>query len=116
MSRPDRHDEIEISFLDQGTLTYLIGGNRVTVEPRTVTLFWAAVPHQIIQFSDVTQYHVITIPFGWFLQWGLPENLQTQLITGKVVCAETDNSFSLRDQMLLQQWQKDSSRDAHDMT
>ena len=54
MLRPDRHDEIEINFLDRGTLTYLIGGDRVTVQPRRVTAFWAAVPHQIVAFNKVS--------------------------------------------------------------
>jgi AraC family transcriptional regulator, melibiose operon regulatory protein len=43
MTRPDRHDEIVINFLDQGTLTYLMGGNRIAVEPQTSTVFWAGV-------------------------------------------------------------------------
>ncbi|PAY18014.1 AraC family transcriptional regulator [Rhodopirellula sp. SM50] len=109
MSRPDRHDEIEINFLDQGRLTYLIGGNRITVESQAVTLFWAAVPHQIIQFEDVTHYYVITIPFGWFLQWGLPENLQTQLILGNVLSTETNETIAARDKMLFDQWHRDLS-------
>ena len=53
MPRPDRHDEIEINFLDRGSLTYLMGGQRVTVQARRVTAFWAAVPHQIIGFNNV---------------------------------------------------------------
>lgn len=109
MPRPDRHDEIEINFLDQGRLTYLIGGNRITVESQAVTLFWAAVPHQIIQFEDVTRYYVITIPFGWFLQWGLPENLQTELILGNVLSTETDEATATRDKTLFEQWNRDLS-------
>src|SRR5262245_22531768 len=75
MPRPDRHDEIEINFLDRGTLTYLFGGQRMTVEARRVTAFWAAVPHQIVGFDKLNYYHVVTVPFGWVLQWGLPEHV-----------------------------------------
>lgn len=107
MPRPDRHDEIEINFLDQGTLTYLIGGSRITVEAGVLTLFWAAVPHQIIQFHDVTHYHVITIPFGRFLQWGLPENLQSQLIVGSVLSGDDDKATACRDRLLFAQWHND---------
>ncbi len=110
MSRPDRHDEIEINYLDSGTLTYLIGGNRVTVESRSLTLFWAAVPHQIVQFHDVTHYYVITIPFGWFLQWGLPKNLQTHLITGNMITGEADETSSDRDPVLFKHWHNDLSQ------
>ena len=109
MPRPDRHDEIEINFLDQGRLTYLIGGSRITVESQAVTLFWAAVPHQIIHFEDVTHYYVITIPFGWFLQWGLPENLQSQLILGNVLSTQADEAVAALDKTLFDQWHRDLS-------
>lgn len=109
MTKPDRHDEIELNFLDQGRLTYLIGGNRITVEAQALTLFWAAVPHQIIQFENVTHYHVITIPFGSFLQWGLPQDLQMQLILGNVLSAEADETIAAHDKTLFNQWHRDLS-------
>lgn len=109
MTKPDRHDEIELNFLDQGRLTYLIGGNRITVEAQALTLFWAAVPHQIIQFENVTHYHVMTIPFGSFLQWGLPQDLQMQLILGNVLSAEADETIAAHDKTLFNQWHRDLS-------
>ncbi|MEX2091859.1 MAG: AraC family transcriptional regulator, partial [Pirellulales bacterium] len=106
MQRPDRHDEIEINFLDRGTLTYLIGGERVTVEPRRVNAFWAAVPHQIVAFNKVSFYYVVTVPFGWILQWGLPEQLMTALTQGQIVAdARTDRAKL--DQRLFEQWHED---------
>jgi AraC family transcriptional regulator, melibiose operon regulatory protein len=106
MQRPDRHDEIEINFLDRGTLTYLIGGERVTVHPRRVTAFWAAVPHQIVAFNKVSYYYVVTVPFGWVLQWGLPERLMTALTQGQIVAdARTDRAKL--DQQLFEQWHED---------
>ena len=115
MSRPDRHDEIEINFLDRGTLTYRIGGHSITVESRTLTLFWAAVPHQIIQFEGVAQYYVITIPFGMFLQWGLPENLQTQLIFGNVLSCDSTEASASHDSTLFARWHRDLETADHEM-
>lgn len=106
MPRPDRHDEIEINFLDRGTLTYLIGGERVTVQPRRVTAFWAAVPHQIVAFNKVNYYYVVTVPFGWILQWGLPEQLMTALTQGQIV-VDADGSRAKLDQRLFDQWHQD---------
>ena len=83
MPRPDQHDEIEINFVDRGTLTYLIGGQRVNVQARRVSAFWAAVPHQIVAFDKVNYYHVVTVPFGWVLQWGLPEQMMVALTQGQ---------------------------------
>lgn len=106
MPRPDRHDEIEVNFLDQGTLTYLIGGQRIVVHARQVTAFWAAVPHQIIAFDNVNYYYVVTVPFGWVLQWGLPENLLTSLTQGRIV-ADTNPARSALDCQLFEHWHED---------
>jgi len=106
MPRADQHDEIEINFLDRGSLTYLIGGQRVTVEARRVNAFWAAVPHQIIGFDNVNYYYVVTVPFGWVLQWGLPERLMLALTQGQIV-AETDASRGALDRQLFEQWHED---------
>jgi AraC-like DNA-binding protein len=114
MQRPDRHDEIEINFLDRGTLTYLIGGERVTIQPRRVTAFWAAVPHQIVAFNKVNYYYVVTVPFGWVLQWGLPERMMTALTQGRMVADSCADRAKL-DQRLFEQWHSDveHARDSH---
>jgi AraC-like DNA-binding protein len=106
MPRPDRHDEIEINFLDRGTLTYLMGGQRVTVQARRVTAFWAAVPHQIVEFNNVSFYYVVTVPFGWVLQWGMPEHLLTALTQGQII-ADTIGTRASLDRQLFEQWHED---------
>jgi AraC-like DNA-binding protein len=111
MPRPDRHDEIEINFVDRGTLTYLMGGERVTVEPRRVTAFWAAVPHQIIGFNNVNFYYVVTVPFGWVLQWGLPEHLLAALTQGQIV-ADANGARADLDRRVFQQWHEDVAGNA----
>jgi AraC-like DNA-binding protein len=111
MPRFDRHDEIEINFLDKGTLTYLMGGERVTVHPRRVTAFWAAVPHQIIGFNNVNFYYVVTVPFGWVLQWGLPERLLAALTQGRIV-AEAKADRAGLDRQLFEQWHNDLEKPA----
>jgi len=51
MTRPDRHNEIEINLLRSGALTYLLGGRKVRIEAQRLSVFWAAMPHQILQFD-----------------------------------------------------------------
>jgi AraC-like DNA-binding protein len=106
MPRPDQHDEIEINFLDRGSLTYLMGGQRVTVHARRVTAFWAAVPHQIVDFNKVNYYYVVTVPFGWFLQWGIPERLLTAMTQGRIV-ADTKGNRAALDRQMFEQWLDD---------
>ena len=110
MPRPDRHDEIEVNFLDRGTLTYLIGGRRVAIPPRRVTVFWAAVPHQIVAFEDNMFYYVVTIPFGWVLRWGLPDHLLEALLHGRVVTAG-DGGPDAIDPLMFERWHRDVKTD-----
>src|SRR5204862_3730801 len=56
MRRPDHHNEVEINFLGTGWLTYLLGGRKVRFEAGRLSAFWAAIPHQIIDFGDETEY------------------------------------------------------------
>lgn len=72
MERADRHNEIELNLLKRGTLTYLIGGNKVTIPAGRLAVFWASVPHQIIAASDDAEYYVVTLPLVWFLQCQFP--------------------------------------------
>ena len=111
MPRPDRHDEIEINFLDRGTLTYLFGGERVTVEARRVTAFWAAVPHQIVGFDKLNFYYVVTVPFGWVLQWGLPEPMLAALTQGQFI-AESRAARAQLDRQLFDQWHRGIANDS----
>jgi AraC family transcriptional regulator, melibiose operon regulatory protein len=108
-SRPDSHDELEINFVERGTITYLLGGQRVAVQPRQVTMFWASIPHQTIEFHDVSFYYVVTIPFSVFLQWKFPENLLTRLIMGELL-AEADSDRVQDDSLLFKQWNQDLER------
>lgn len=106
MTRPDRHNEIEINLLRSGALTYLLGGRKVRVEARRLSVFWAAMPHQIIQFENTTEYFVATLPLAWFIQCRLPEKLVRALLQGKVI-AENDLQSAQGDLQLLERWEDD---------
>ena len=71
MPRSDRHNEIELNLLEHGSVTYLLGGQKVTIPAGRLALFWAGTPHQIIGFESKAEYFIMTIPLVWFLQWWL---------------------------------------------
>lgn len=103
MRRPDRHNEIELNLLKNGTLTYLFGGNRVTTPQGGLCAFWAAAPHQIIDSSGDPEYYVVTIPLAWFLQCRLPKKLVDRLLHGKFLSEPSVNRLPL-DLHLFQTW------------
>jgi AraC-like DNA-binding protein len=104
MPRPDRHNEIEINFLRSGTVTYLIGGRRVTVEARRLVLFWAALPHQILNWDTTKPYYVATLPLAWFLGCGFPEHFAHPILAGEIL---TDPAPTSGDEAKFRQWVDD---------
>ena len=89
MRRPDRHNEVELNFLETGSVTYLLGGRKVRVEADHLSAFWAALPHQVIEFATGTRYFVATLPLPWFLQCRLPDTLVQPVLQGHVVTDPT---------------------------
>lgn len=106
MQRPDHHNEIQINMLPRGRVTYLLGGSTVNVRPGRVTAFWAAIPHQIIDYEPDTEYFVATLPLAWFLQCSLPDALVQPLMRGEVV-EEPQTERSDFDAALFRQWEND---------
>ncbi len=109
MQRPDRHNEIEINLLERGSLTYLLGGRKVTVGGGRMAVFWAAIPHQIISVEDESSYYVATVPLAWFLQWDLPPRLVEPILHGGLIC-EARAKESERDGEAFARWQRDLIR------
>ena len=106
MVRPDRHNEIEWNFLPEGSLVYLLGGRRVEMPARCLSVFWAGRPHQIVDFRLSKPYYVVTIPLAMFLQWNLPDEFVNALLRGWVVMESCRNRSGL-DQSLLERWYED---------
>ncbi|MBI5768815.1 MAG: helix-turn-helix domain-containing protein [Verrucomicrobia bacterium] len=106
MRRPDRHNEVELNFLERGWVTYLLGGRKVRLEAGMLSGFWAAIPHQIIDYGDEPDYFVATIPLPWFLQCRLPDHLVQPLLRGQVIRDPTTERAAA-DSALFAHWVRD---------
>jgi AraC family transcriptional regulator, melibiose operon regulatory protein len=106
MPRPDRHNEIELNLLERGTLTYLLGGARVTLTAGRLGVFWAGVPHQIVHLKEVEPYFVATIPLVWFLHWRLSEPFVRRIMQGETIM-EPDSDRLPADRALFLAWLDD---------
>jgi len=62
MPRPDHHNEIELNYLRSGSMTYLLGEKKCTVEAGKFCIFWGAIPHQVIEYEGDEPYMAATIP------------------------------------------------------
>ena len=93
MARGDRHNEIELNLLEGGRLVYLMGGRKVIVPAGRLTVFWAGVSHQIVDFESLTEYFVLTVPLAWFLQWGLPDDFTQPILHGETSSNRTRTAW-----------------------
>ena len=114
MRRPDHHNEVELNFLESGSVTYLLGGTKTVVEAGKLSVFWAAIPHQIIDYGNETAYYVATIPLQCFLQWRLPENFVQPLMQGRLV-SEPSAERASSDTQLFEHWESDPLKKASEL-
>ncbi len=104
MPRPDRHNEIEINLLETGSLTYLLGGYRTTIEAGKLAVFWAAIPHQIVAFDGEEPYLVATLPLSEFLGAGLELTAVNRIMHGELLMeSNADDSDPLK----FLQWERE---------
>jgi AraC-like DNA-binding protein len=106
MRKPDQHNEIEINYFPEGAITYLVQDKKITIPARRLAIFWALVPHQIVQYEGTAPYYVCTIPFSEFLEWKLPELFVDRILKGEVLVENTEN-YTPYDEFLLNNWYHD---------
>lgn len=110
MRRPDHHNEVELNFVETGAVTYLLGGRKTVVTAGRLSVFWAAIPHQIIDFGRETSYFVATIPLQNFLQWRLPDHFVQPLLQGQLIHEPTVER-AVSDSQLFGHWEEDLLRE-----
>lgn len=109
MRKPDRHNEIEINYFTEGSMTYLIQGNQITIPTKKLAIFWGLIPHQIVSYEGIAPYFVCTIPFSQFLAWKLPNLFVDRVLKGEVILEASEES-SFYDEYLLKNWFEDLRR------
>ncbi len=108
MSRPDRHNEIELNLLTAGSLTYLLGGQRTTAEAGRIGIFWAAIPHQIVDVEGDSPYFVVTLPLSEFLRAGLDMGFVNRILQGEFIVDLIQNNW---DELSFRRWEQDLKTD-----
>lgn len=108
MPRPDRHNEIEINYFPKGQLTFLIKDRKIEVSDNQFLIFWALVPHQIIDVKDTTPYFVCTIPFKEFTEWNISPKVKDCLLNENIILADSNPGQELQE-VIFKQWVNDLS-------
>jgi len=98
------HSHVEINLLLAGGMTYLFNGRTVTLKKGDLGLFWAAIPHRVIEVEEPTYFICIDLPVEMFLAMPGCDALKTPLLQGGVLVANRLRPF---DEQLFQSWHDD---------
>jgi AraC-like DNA-binding protein len=104
MRAAHRHSDLEINFLLQGSMRYLIGGAFVTIPQNHFCVIWGAMPHQSVSADQARKMMLVTLPLAQVMLWNLPGEFLRQLLSRGVAI---DPLIYKGDLHLLQQWQED---------
>src|SRR5262245_6715843 len=86
MRRIHSHAEVELNFIESGSVRYQVGGEVVPLKAGTLAVFSAATAHELIDDpSPATRYFWITVPIPLVLDWNLPAELTRSLWRGRVL-------------------------------
>ncbi|PJG86558.1 transcriptional regulator MelR [Conservatibacter flavescens] len=96
------HMEINIPFDDD--VEYLFNGKPVIIKANHIALFWASVPHRLVNLNGCTKMAVIDVPVHQFLAWTLPQKLINHITHGVVVESQHPNLVSLFE---IQRWERE---------
>ncbi len=108
MPRPDRHNEIEINFFPKGHLTFLIKGQKIEVGENQFLIFWALIPHQIIEVIDNSSFYVCTIPFKEFIRWDISMKVKDSLLNENIILANSKFGQGI-EELYFKKWTDDLS-------
>lgn len=82
--KPGTNKELEIHYLPESSMTYLIQNRKVRIPEGTVMAFWSLMPHQLIDYTRDEPYYVLTIPISIVQEWRLPDSFLDACVRGEV--------------------------------
>ena len=89
MAEPHWHGHIEANFIRNAKLLYLVDGTPITVEPDQLIIFWANVPHQLVDIISTSpeppELCNVYLPLDTFLMMPHLPNFQIDLINGAMI-------------------------------
>ncbi|WVD60480.1 transcriptional regulator MelR [Orbus mooreae] len=98
------HGQVEVNLPFDDDVTYLINGEKVTIKKGHITLFWACVPHQLIDTGHCQRMAIFNLPMHLFLSWPLHKNLISHVTHGMVICSRIEQQLTEHE---VARWQAD---------
>jgi AraC family transcriptional regulator, melibiose operon regulatory protein len=114
MAQGHVHGDIEVNFLRQGAMRYLIAGRLVQVRAGEALVLWAGLPHEMVHLDGRIEGVWATVPLAVATGWSLPRDLLSQLMGGRVIVAEISERGSCLAPTALDRWLEDVASGAAD--
>lgn len=108
-----QHDQIELSYLAKGRLTYCIADCQVLLPARTIAVFWAGFAHRITSMATARDFYWLHLPLEMFLEWRLPDRFRRAVLSGQVVMDAAPSRHPI-DLALFRTWLKDLAPGSED--
>ena len=100
------HGDVELNFVYSGGLRYFMGGRFVDVSAGALSVFWGALPHQIVEVEPGTEFMYVRVPLVTVLRWNLGSPFVRKVLGGEVV---VDPQSPAWDADLTRRWIADAS-------
>jgi AraC-like DNA-binding protein len=105
-----RHNEVELSLLEEGALSYDMDGVIRALPPKRLCLIWGGISHKWAHWEGPMTLRVICLPMHVVMNMGLPSLFLSELLRGGLPQVRTDNSFGL-DCLLMKKWMEDLQKE-----
>ncbi|HEX2875145.1 MAG TPA: helix-turn-helix domain-containing protein [Polyangiaceae bacterium] len=106
MQEAPAHGDVELNFVYGGGLRYFMGGRFIDVGPGTLSVFWGALPHQIVEVEPKSEFMYVRVPLVTLLRWNLGSAFVRKVLGGEVVI---DPQSPAWDADLTRRWITDAS-------
>jgi AraC-like DNA-binding protein len=110
MALPHRHSDIEINFVLSGEICYLHRDRDIRIPSGRLAIFWAAIPHQLIDRPVTCDFAILTIPLEVFVAWKLPAVFTQALLWGEMLLDSSPADAAL-DRLLFPRWHADLAQE-----
>jgi AraC family transcriptional regulator, melibiose operon regulatory protein len=100
------HGDLELNFVYAGGLRYFMGGRFVDVGVGALSVFWGALPHQIVEVEPKTEFMYARLPLITLLSWNLSNTFVRKVLGGEVVVDPQSPSW---DAELTRRWVADQA-------
>lgn len=85
MPRAHLHFDVEVNRVFAGSVDYLLGGHRVRIRAGELGVFWAAIPHRLIDHDPAARAGWVTLPLNWLWRWAMPGTFIADLLGGRLM-------------------------------